>query len=294
LDEGRQSRASDWVDVPITTRLSLIAGVPRLEIETTIDNKARDHRLRAHFPVPVSVDQFSTEGHFDVIARDIDLPQDTADWVEQPAPTRPQRRWIDVGDGELGLVVANRGLPEVEVMRTATGAEIALTCLRCVGWLSRGDLAVRRGHAGPGLPTPEAQCIGEYRFHYALIPHNGDRQAAIEQAHAFAAPLRAMPTDVHTGPLDSVASLIQVEPEQIAVSAVKEPENAQGLIVRFWNAGADACTARVQFWQRPCDVVRCTLGERDLEAIPIAPDGSVSIETGAKEIVTVRVVFESD
>jgi hypothetical protein len=36
--------------------------------------------------------------------------------------------------------------------------QIALTLLRCVGWLSRDDLSTRRGHAGPYMATPGASC----------------------------------------------------------------------------------------------------------------------------------------
>ena len=37
---------------------------------------------------------------------------------------------------------------------------LGLTLLRCVGWLSRDDLSTRYKHAGPGLETPGAQCLG--------------------------------------------------------------------------------------------------------------------------------------
>ena len=56
-------------------------------------------------------------------------------------------------------MVANRGLPEVEFIPEGNETHIALTLLRCVGWLSREDMHCRRGHAGPELPTPEAQWI---------------------------------------------------------------------------------------------------------------------------------------
>jgi alpha-mannosidase len=293
LGADRRRRGEEWVDVPIETRLSLSPGVPRLDIETIVENSARDHRLRVHFPVPVSVDRFETEGHFDVISREIDLPQDTEEWVEQPAPTHPQRRWVDVSDGAVGLMIANRGLPEVEVMRTSDGSEVALTLLRCVGWLSRGDLSVRQGHAGPGLPTPEAQCIGRYSFDYAVIPHSGRQQAAIEQAHAFAVPLRAIPTYAHGGPLGSIGSFVRVKPEQLEVSTVKESEGGKELVVRLWNVGPDACRGEIRFWQRPHSIVRCNLGERALDALPVRQDGSVSIEVAGKQIVTLLVGFGS-
>jgi hypothetical protein len=49
LAPDRKARGSAVVDLPITTRISLAAGVPRVDIHTEIDNRARDHRLRVHF-----------------------------------------------------------------------------------------------------------------------------------------------------------------------------------------------------------------------------------------------------
>ena len=45
-------------------------------------------------------------------------------------------------------------------VRGHRGGRAGLTLLRCVGWLSRGDLGTRRGHAGPELPVPGPQCLG--------------------------------------------------------------------------------------------------------------------------------------
>jgi alpha-mannosidase len=299
LGETRDQRSQEWVDLPITTRVSLIPGVCRVDIETTVENYAADHRLRVHFPVPAFVDSFDAEGHLDVVTRSLDLAVDTQEWAEQPAPTHPQRAWADVSDGKVGLMVANRGLPEVEVLRMEEGSEIALTLLRSVGWLSRGDLSVRRGHAGPGLPTPEAQCIGEYTFHYALIPHGGDWQGSADfrpfvEAHAFAAPLRAVSTYVHTGTLSAQGSFVEVAPENLVISAVKEAENGEGLIVRFWNASAEPCEGTIVLWKPFRCVARCNLGEREIEPLKADTDGIVHVSVRGREIVTLRMEFEQE
>ena len=56
----------------------------------------------------------------------------------------------------------------MEVLKNST-AEIAVTLLRSVGWLSRDDFATRKNHAGPFLETPKAQTIGEWEFDYSII-----------------------------------------------------------------------------------------------------------------------------
>jgi alpha-mannosidase len=292
LGEDRSERSDEYVDLPITTRLSLVGDLPRVEVETTVDNRAADHRLRAHFPVPFHVDAFETEGHLDVITRSPDGPQDTEGWVEQPAPTHPQRTWTDVSDGQIGLMIANRGLPEVEVLRAPEGAEVALTLLRCVGWLSRGDLSVRRGPAGPELPTPEAQCIDEYTFHYAIIPHPGTWQSAIDEAHAFHAPMRAVSTGSHGGSLAESGAFVRVEPASLVVSAVKQAEDGRDLIVRLWNTSPDRCEGEIQLWRSAARVSRCNLDESEIEPLELIGGRDVRFPARGNEAITLRISLD--
>ena len=98
---------------------------------------------------------------------------------------------MSVSSGGRGLAIANRGLPEHEVIQDDRGnAVIALTLLRCVGWLSRPDLLARKGNGGWTIPTPGAQCAGEHVFEYSIIPHAGSWTDAgiVEMAHQFAVP----------------------------------------------------------------------------------------------------------
>jgi mannosylglycerate hydrolase len=291
LGESRGERGDEYVDLPITTRVSLVGDLPRVEVETTIDNGAADHRLRAHFPVPFHVDAFETEGHFCVVRRSPGLPEDTKGWVEQPAPTHPQRTWTDVSDGQVGLAIANRGLPEVEVLRTAQGAEVALTLLRCVGWLSRGDLSVRQGPAGPQIETPQAQCIGEYTFHYAVIPHAGSWRSALDGAHAFHVPMRAVSTGSHGGALAESDAFVAVEPVCLVVSAIKQAEDGHDLIVRLWNTSPAQCEGEIRLWRSVARVTRCNLDESEIAPLELIRDRGARFAARGNEVVTLRVGF---
>ncbi len=288
LTADRAARSDEMVDVPLVTHVSLSPGVPRLDFITHVENRACDHRLRVHFDTPIQTAVSCAEGHFDVVIRPVALPAHSADWPEQPVATHPQRSFVDVSDGQRGLMVVNCGLPEYEVLPNPDGVAVALTLLRCVGWLSRDDLACRRDHAGPGLPTPEAQCLGRYAFAYALIPHRGDWQSVYAQAHAFNVPLRAVTVSSSGGALPPSLSFIRAEPSTFVLSAIKQAEEGDGIVVRGYNIGAEACQVVLRLSRPARRAVRTNLNEEAREELAVE-DGAVRFTARAKEIVTLKL-----
>jgi len=295
LTEGRR-RSTRTVSCPVVVRASVSPGVPRIDVRTEIENNAEDHRLRAHFPSGLRSETVHAEQHFGVIARSIALPEADDTWMEQPIGTQPQKAFVDVNDGERGLLIANRGLQEYEALDTRAGVTIALTLLRCVGWLSRMDFPSRKGHAGPPLATPGAQLIGKHIFEYAIIPHEGvwergqtaARPGAYAEAHRFAVPMRARWNRQGAGLLPAAASLLDLDGKGLVVTALKRPERGEGAIVRVYNTLDRATTGRLGLtepWQRAqvVDMKEDPLGAADTVT------GSVRLKLRPNEIVTLRL-----
>jgi alpha-mannosidase len=288
-NQDRSTRSDRWVELPIKTRVSLTPGVRRVEFETTVDNRAQDHRLRVHFPTPIVTDRSWAEGHFDVVERPIALPTGTAGWAEQPTGCQPQLGFVDVSDGRRGLMLLNRGLPEYEALAgQGQGVTLALTLLRCVGWLSRGDLHNRQAHAGPAEPTPEAQCPGVHTFQYALVPHAGNYLTSMREAEAFNAPLRAVSTPAHDGPLPSQGSFLDLSPAAVVVSAVKPPQEGEGLIVRLYNAAPLPVQARLKLWRPFHEAALVPLAEGAPLRVLAADADTVTFPLRGKEIATLH------
>ncbi len=293
LASDRKKRATQKVILPITTRATLIKGVARLDLQTSVDNRARDHRLRVHFPLPVQVDAADYDGHFEIVRRKIGLPASDETWAEQPRPEAPQRAFTDVSDGRQGWMLANCGLPEVEVLkgRQSNSTEIALTLLRCVGWLSRDDFPARNGAAGPILETPRAQMPGRWTFEYSLIPHSGNWQNAFEEAYRFEAALRAVGTDLHDGILPASGSFLEVTPALFNVTAVKEAQDGRGWIVRGVNLTDDALQVHLKPRRKCRTVERVNLAEQRTGPLKPKPDGGVDFKAGPHEIVTILLRY---
>ncbi len=283
-EDRRRSRRT--VDCPVRVLVSLSPGVPRIDVRTEFENNAEDHRLRAHFP-GVKTEVSHAEQHFGVITRPLALPQADDTWVEQPVGTHPQKTFVDLNDGHGGLLIANRGLPEYEVLDTRKGAVIALTLLRSVGWLSRNDFPSRKGHAGPHLATPAAQCPGRHVFEYSIVPHRGGWQRAYAEAHRFATPLRARWQREGSGLLPGSVSLLDLQGNGLVVTALKRAEDGDGAVVRLYNTLDRRATGRLRLtepWRRAriVDMKEDHLGPADVS------NGPVRLSLRPNEIVTLR------
>ena len=288
LARDRQQRANDLIETRVTSRIQLAPGLERIDIQTIVENQAEDHRLRVHFPAPFQVETADYDGHFQVVRRPLGIPLKGPDWVEDPRPETHQRAFTDVSNGQAGLMIANRGLPEVEVLKTPSGTETALTLLRCVGWLSRDDLSVRRGHAGPGMETPGAQMMGKWIFEYSMIPHAGDWRTAFQQAYAFSTPLRAFPEQMHPGELPAQGSFVSHTPAEFVLSAVKEAEDGSGWLVRGYNITDSPLEVSLQPLKHCSGATMANLAEESLKPLSIMEDGRVHFQVGPYQVITVR------
>jgi alpha-mannosidase len=289
LVPDRKSRSKEILVTRLTSHVTLARGIPRVDIRTEVENQAKDHRLRVHFPAPFAAKSGHYDGHFEVLERPIGLPAFDETWVEQPRPEVPQRVFTSVADAAQKLTVANRGLPEVEVLKNAEGnAEISITLLRCVGWLSRDDFANRKGHAGPLMETPGAQMIGKWVFDYSIIPHvERDPISSYHQAYAFEAPLRAVCTDAHPGSLPPSGSFVAVTPGEFVVSAVKQMEEGNGWLVRGYNISGGMINVTLKPWRPFQHVERITLSEGKVDDLKPDQEGTLSLQARGHEIVSI-------
>jgi len=253
LAEDRRRRAQQEVACAVHTRVRLAASSERLEFTTTVDNRARDHRLRVRFAAPQTPTAVRAEGHFAVVHRTA-RPVWNGAWVEPPHDTNHTLGAVAAG----GLTLYATGLPEYEV--TDDGA-LALTFLRCVGWLARGDISTRRGHAAPELPVPGAQCQGLHRFEYALELGEPSDAELLRRSQDYRFDF------VQSAPGADLKAPIEVQGD-VVVSALKRAEDGDGLLLRAFNPTTEPAALRV-----PGATQRCRLDETPAGPVPeaIAP-----------------------
>ena len=289
LAEDRASRTTDLVQCNMRSTLTLVKGVPRVDIRTEFFNRVKDHRLEVIFPTGIVTEHARMDGHFDVLERSLVLPETDSSWIELPRPEVPQRAFCDVSSPSRGLMLANRGLPEVAVEKSGDGsAQISLTLLRSVGWLSREDLWNRKGHAGPGLATPGAQELGSHTFDYSLIPHDGQWKSAAKQAYSFVTPLKATATHLHVGCIESSSALVSCDSADFVITTIKAAESGDGWIVRGFNMSDDPIQMSL-ITQLPFSAAsEVFLDESHKRSITSEADGSLKLAVGDREIVTIK------
>ena len=169
-DERRCTRRSDeQILTEVVTTLELRAGERALRVRTELDHRCRDHRLRAHFPLPRTVTGSAADCAFAVVERGLTTeggPHEAA------LPTFVSRRFVDASDGVEGLALVHDGLLEYELV--GDGTELALTLLRATGYLSRSEMLLRPNPAGPLDPLDGPQLQGPVAVEYAVALHRGD------------------------------------------------------------------------------------------------------------------------
>ena len=230
-------RSDELVDVPVRNTLELRHDERFLRIHTELDNVCRDHRLRAHFPLPAPVTGSDAECAFAVVHRGLTAEGGPG---EVGLPTFVSRRFVDTD----GLAVLHDGLLEYEVV--GDGTELALTLLRATGYLSRIALPLRPDPAGPPMPVEGAQLRGPRAFDYALLPHQSGGVDGLSNlyraADDFLVPLeRARGGGVAGATRPPTGQALAVRGAE--VSAVRREPG--GLVVRVFNPSPEPATTEV-------------------------------------------------
>jgi alpha-mannosidase len=200
----------------------------------------------------------------------------------QPAQaTFPHQGWVAAG----GLTVGAPDLPEAELTEDGT---IAITLVRAVGWLSGLDLHTRPLPAGPGMPTPGAQCLGWFRTQIHLWC--GDRPAEERGVAARDAEVGLRAVAAGSEPLvEPGRSLLSVQPESLLLSALKPAEEGDGMVVRVVNVADDAVTAVVAFGIPVQRAVLTRLDETPLGDGATVDGATVTFPVPAHGVVSVLV-----
>ena len=244
LAPDRAARSEAIEPLSIELAATLYQGLDRIDFEATVNNRSRDHRLRVALTTPVAAREAVSDTSFGFVRRPLEPAEGAG--TEDIYPTAPHRTFTAVETADYSAALLSRGLYEAEVRTESSGSTILLTLIRAVGWLSRSDLATRRGGAGPELETPGAQELGEHRFEFAIATASGTllESDIFQRVAAYAAPPRifAAQRSFSTPP-----ALIACDNRRVVFSSARPAPRSEAYRARVFSTSPQVERARFTF-----------------------------------------------
>ncbi|MCG3147944.1 MAG: Mannosylglycerate hydrolase [Verrucomicrobiae bacterium] len=290
--EPKAERPSDRkADLVISSCISLRRGARVVDVETTVENTAEDHRLKVLFPTDVIANTYLAHHPYDFVERPIALDPQTTSWQEMEQAEKPFLGLQAVGGGRRGLAfISGGGLHEGGVVDDARRT-LQVTLLRAF------RKTVSTGGERDGLEP------GRLVYRYALLPFAGRlprAQALVEltklQAGIFARQTGKRPSGFPplTGKESATQGFMQLLNSHLVVAAIKPPETGPGLILRLWNPTGRTQREKIVFRHRIAAVRMLQLNEDPAANASRTPwSGSgVTVQASAHQIVTLRVEFQ--
>jgi alpha-mannosidase len=237
----------------------LDAGARALEVHTEADWHEAHRLLKAAFPLAVHAHDATYETAFGVARR----PTHYSTRHDLARFEVPGHRFADLSEHGFGVAV----LTDCKYGYSAYGDTLRVSLLRA-----------------PKLPDPDAD-MGEHRFAYALLPHEGGWQhgGVVAAARAFNAPLRwgaAAGGGAPWAAVDGASGLV--------LDTVKLAEDSDALVLRLYEAHGSRGRARVRLGVPFAAARRSNLLEDDLGPAEVDGD-AVLVDVRPWQIVTLLV-----
>jgi alpha-mannosidase len=244
----------------------LTAGSPRIDVKMEAEWHEKHILLKVAFPVSAHSDKATYEIPFGSVER----PTTRNTPAEQAQFEVPAQRWADISDAKHGLSLLN----DCKYGYDTKGNVLRLSLLR-----------------SPESPDPHAD-EGHHAFTYSMYPHAGGWKEAltIRRGYELNYKLISLPAERHEGKLAPEHSFLQVQQDNIIVSALKKAEDDKGLIVRFYEWEGKEGSVTVQVPPGADSASETDLMEKPLSTLPVN-SGAIKVPTKPYEIKTIKIQF---
>jgi alpha-mannosidase len=123
---------------------------------------------------------------------------------------------------------------------------------------------------------------------YSLIPHSGDWIEGLPMAYAFDLPLKAAPTQLHAGGLETTGKFAEVSSSEFIISAIKQTEDEKGWIVRGYNVTGTGQSLQLKPSLAYKEVMIAQMDETPSQRLVPTKSGSLDLQVDPHKIVTLR------
>ncbi|MBQ8732230.1 MAG: hypothetical protein IJY82_05315 [Oscillospiraceae bacterium] len=288
-------RSEELAPFNLTLSLSLAQNSKALEIGYTVDNHSKDHRVRLLVDTGADILRFA-DSPFDIICR---KNEDNTDLRDK---TYPNTSFVAIQDGQTGLALLTEGAHEYGQPNDRI---TTLTVLRATGVINLGSGAMFAN-------SPENHSIRSVSGRIAILPYQGDCRSAglpLESLRFRNPPLAAFvpedrkkfsggrpavqdtaiaeffyyPEKYTEVALPEAASILNLEGESVSVTALKQAEDGQGLVVRLYSYGTETANVTVT---APGTLYRSNMAEQTGELLG---EGTATFPIRPAQIITLRI-----
>ena len=267
-------RSSRMVQMELHTFVTLEKDARSLTFKTVFDNTAKDHRIRVIVPTGLTSKWHYAESVFEVAKR----PNEHSKVWENPCKCEHQQSFVGMEDEKGGLLVANIGLYEYEILPGQDNA-MAVTLVRCVGEL--GDWGVFKTELSQQQRRLEAE--------YALTFFEGDLVEAdgYRWAHQFQIPVTAEQTGIHNGQMPAGNRFLEWCGAQMVFSGMKGKDESNDVMVRFFNCGEEDSVLYITKIPYFTELYFSNVLEEELRLLLPDENGIYEIPVRGYEIITI-------
>jgi alpha-mannosidase len=228
------------------------------------------HEKRILLKVAFPLSAHNDKATFEIPYGSVERPTTRNTPAEQAQFEVPAIRWADISDQKHGFSLLNN----CKYGYDAKGNVLRLSLLRSPEW-----------------PDPHAD-EGHHEFTYSLYPHGGNWRDAltVRQGYDLNYKLFSEQIDKHQGAIPAEHAFLQVQPDNVVVTALKKAEDDDSIVLRFFEWAGKQTDVKIQLpagaqSARDADLMERPGGELSLQ------NNTVTVPTKPFEIKTVRVRF---
>lgn len=230
--------------MPIEINIKLNEGSRFIDLKVSVDNTAKDHRVRLLIPSMMATNFSVSDNQFGMITRDVyDSAMDvweSENWNERPDSIYPFLSYV--ANPKASIAMISDSVREFEFI-SEDYSVMAITLFRGVGFLGKEEMVRRPGRpSGIKMPTPKSQMLEKMTFTLGIICEK-DYSKLSRLAKQYLTPLvsyNKMPYNAMK--LNEVSfntpysySLLKEGNEDLTLSVLKKAENSDALVYRVFN-----------------------------------------------------------
>ena len=231
--KGESCRSNELTEIEIVSKYTLDKGSRTVDVETVINNTARDHRMSVVFNTGILTDTAKSAGHFYVDERST-IPPEGEYYPEMQ--TLPKGYFTVLENEDGGFAFVDNCTCEYEANKEG---RLSITLFRGV----RNIICTEFRSAGEFPHEDGGQSLGELKYKYSLYVFTRNETHRI--AERISVPLKIVQCSKGSGTAPAQMSMLEI-PDKLVMTALKKAQDSDRYIIRLYNPTKEPVTGKIK------------------------------------------------